>query len=143
MAVSLVLLAVAVVLGTEFVAVPWLVAGPSMEPTLRTGDRVLVDRWTFRHRAARPGDVVLLEGPGDVAMVKRISARPDGRADPERVWVVGDNAGASVDSRQLGALPADRLRGRVVWCYWPPSRMGPVRGATVRKMRAPSAPPGR
>ena len=142
-AVSLVLLAVAVVLGTEYVAVPWLVAGSSMEPTLRAGDRVLVDRWTLRHRAARAGDVVLLEGPGGVSIVKRISERPGGPADSEQVWVVGDNAAVSVDSRQFGALPADRLRGRVVWCYWPPSHAGPVRGSSVRNGRASSAPPRR
>ena len=39
--------------GTSWIATPWSIAGPSMEPTLRPGDRVLVDLWSYRHRRPR------------------------------------------------------------------------------------------
>jgi phage repressor protein C with HTH and peptisase S24 domain len=89
------------------------VRGPSMSPTLRDGDVVLV-RFGARVRA---GDLVLVRWvarPGQLS-VKR-AARPAERG----WWVLGDNDHGSTDSRTLG--PADVLavvRARL----WPrPSR---------------------
>ena len=86
------------------------VSGPSMVPTLRTGDRLLV-----RHRASiRSGDVVLAQFadlPGQW-VVKR-AVRPDGTR-----WVVAsDNAYAAGDSAVHGparvvARAVLRVRGR-------------------------------
>jgi len=127
---ALALVAVGVFLVTRFVAVPWVVHGESMAPTLRPGDRVLVDLWSYRSRDPRPGEVALIHGPGDVAIVKRVvSGPPDGVADADDdgvLFVVGDNPGASLDSRSFGGVPRDRFRGRVVWRYWPLSRMGRI-----------------
>lgn len=129
----LVLLLVGILLGTRFLALPWVVAGPSMEPTLRPGDRVIVDVWTYRQRRPRPGEVAVLRGagPGQAHLVKRVVPAPDptrarsgGQAG---LWVEGDNPGRSLDSRRFGPVPAERLVGRVVWRYWPPSRAGPIR----------------
>jgi signal peptidase I len=39
---------------------------------------------------------------------------------------LGDNAAASNDSRAFGVIPSRRIRGRVVWRYWPPSRTGVI-----------------
>jgi signal peptidase I len=39
----------------------------SMQPTVRAGDRVLVDKLTLRRRAPRRGEVVVLRGPGSEA----------------------------------------------------------------------------
>ncbi|WP_237774134.1 S26 family signal peptidase [Actinosynnema sp. ALI-1.44] len=68
------------------------VRGPSMAPTLKDGDVVLVRRAA----KAKPGDVVLVRWP----------ARP-GQLSIKRVagpgyFVVGDNQLASTDSRELG-----------------------------------------
>jgi signal peptidase I len=123
-ATASVVVLVAVGIAAEGIAVPWTVGGGSMTPTLRPGDRVLVDLWTYRHRAPRPGEVVLLSGPGDLPLVKRVS-RVDRRNGT--VWVVGDRPMASVDSRAFGALPLERIRGRVVYRFWPPERSGPIR----------------
>ena len=41
-------------LAFEFLARPWVVVGVSMEPTLRAGDRIIVDLWTYGHRLPRP-----------------------------------------------------------------------------------------
>lgn len=36
-------------------------------------------------------------------------------------FVVGDNLGASEDSRTWGAVPRDYILGRVFWRFWPPA----------------------
>jgi signal peptidase I len=136
---ALAILTAVVLVGTKLVAIPWTVLGPSMKPALQPGDRVIVDLWTYRHRAPEPGEVALLLGPDGTPLVKRIAREPgppEAAApfvlDPEdrssrRLWVVGDNPGESSDSRLFGPVPAGRFRGRVVFRYWPLSRFGLVR----------------
>lgn len=117
-----------VYLATEFLARPWVVHGSSMEPTFGAGDRVIVDLWTYRHRSPRPGEIVLVEGAerGTPTIVKRVALPPAGvKPTPSSLWVLGDNPAASADSRQTGAIPADRVVGRVALLYWPLSRAGP------------------
>lgn len=51
-----------------FVARPYLIPSESMEPTLHgcagcTGDRVMVDKLTYRFGAPEPGDVIVFKGP--------------------------------------------------------------------------------
>jgi signal peptidase I len=41
-------------------------------------------------------------------------------------FAVGDNTDNSYDSRYWGFVPANNLKGRVVWRCWPPSRFGPL-----------------
>lgn len=92
-----------------------LVRGPSMAPTLRAGDALLVRRGG---RATRPGDVVVarFRSRPDLLVVKRAVRAADGG------WLVrGDNPLASDDSFRYGV--ADVL-GRVVLRYWP--RPGPI-----------------
>ena len=114
----------AVLLGTRFVAVPWVVSGPSMEPTLVAGDHVLVDLWTYRRRDPREGEIALLDAPWGAPIVKRVARRlPSG----DRYRVLGDNAADSTDSRMFGSVERGRFRGRVVWRYWPLSRAGWIR----------------
>ena len=106
---------------------PWKVArvtGPSMSPTVRHGDRLLVRRVGPASRVT-PGDVVLARFPArpELLVVKRVS-----RAVAEGGhWVVGDNEFATDDSRSFG--PAVVV-GRVVARLWP------------RPGRLPAAPPG-
>ena len=64
-------------LGTDWIATPWYIAGSSMEPTLQPGDRVLVDLWSYRHRRPRPGEIVLVQGPGDLPANAAARARHD------------------------------------------------------------------
>ena len=96
------------------------VEGPSMLPTLCDGDRLLV----ARTRPVEPGDVVALRFPGDTrrVLVKRVQRRA-----PEGVLVLGDNPAASTDSRDFGPVPEGAVLGRVLRCYSPPERAGPVR----------------
>lgn len=118
----------AVFAATRWLAVPWSVQGPSMDPTLKDGDRVIVEVWSLARRPPEIGDVVLLEGPGGVPLVKRVAVPPrdvpQGR-EPS-IWVLGDNASESSDSRDFGLIPVRRVRGRVIWRYWPPSAWGRI-----------------
>ena len=97
--------------------VPVLVTGPSMAPTLRHGDAVLV---RTGGRPVRPGDVVVAVFRSRPALlgVKGGVERRDGGW-----WLRGDNEFVTDDSRAYGV--AD-VRGRVVARWWP--RPGRVRG---------------
>lgn len=97
---------------------PWrriLVRGPSMVPTLRDRDVVVV---RVRARPA-PGAVVLVRW---AARPRQLSVKRAVRPDGDGWHVEGDNAFGSTDSRELG--PAVVL-GVVRWRLWP--RPGRVR----------------
>jgi nickel-type superoxide dismutase maturation protease len=91
-----------------------LVTGPSMAPTIKHGDQLLVRR-TRRGHVPTPGAVVVVQLPDGTEAVKRV-VRVE--AD-DSVWVEGDNPGGSTDSRTLGALPASAVIGSVVLRLWP------------------------
>ena len=86
-----------------------LVEGPSMQPTLRAGDCLLVRR----PRRVRVGSVVVARFPErpDLLVVKRAVRPVDGLW-----WVEGDNPAGTDDSRRYG--PAEVV-GVVVLRYWP------------------------
>ena len=86
------------------------IIGPSMEPTLVSGEWWMVRRI----RRPAPGDVVLLVHPQrpDLRLVKRIV-----RADGDGWWVEGDNPEASDDSRTFGAVPEANVLGRLWFRY--------------------------
>ena len=94
-----------------------LVEGPSMLPTLRPGDCLLVRR----PRRVRTGSVLVARFPTrpDLLVVKR-AVRPDG----DLWWVEGDNPAVTDDSRRYG--PAEVV-AVVVLRYWPlpPRRVSP------------------
>lgn len=51
-----------------FVTKPFMIPSPSMEPTLKEGDRVLVDRLTYHFREPRRGEVIVFRfDPNDAA----------------------------------------------------------------------------
>jgi phage repressor protein C with HTH and peptisase S24 domain len=99
---------------------PWQrvdVSGPSMSPTLRHGDVLIV-----RHGAGiRAGDVVLarFRSLPDRLVVKRAVRR-----EGDGWWLASDNPFAGGDSEAHG--PADVL-ARVTW------RVGPGRPRRVRR----------
>ncbi|MFI9327130.1 S26 family signal peptidase [Kitasatospora sp. NPDC052868] len=151
-----VLLVAAAVLARSVLSVI-VVAGWSMAPTLRPGQRVLV--LSRRFARLRPGRIVVvsreaLDLPADAAdqadpsgprrhrlLVKRLAALP-GDPVPEsvraavpdpavpggRVVLIGDNPAFSTDSRLWGAVPAHSVVGVVLDGVKLRSRAVPQRG---------------
>lgn len=73
--VGAVVLAAIIVL---FVARAFTVDGPSMQPTLHTGERLLIDKVTYRLRDPHRGDVVVFRYPSDPRQyyIKRVVGLP-------------------------------------------------------------------
>lgn len=61
-----------------FVARAFTVDGPSMLPTLRSGERLLVDKITYRFRSPEHGDVIVFRYPSDTRQhfIKRVVGLP-------------------------------------------------------------------
>jgi signal peptidase I len=105
------------------------VEGHSMEPAYHAGDRVLVNRLAYRSRPPAAGDAVVLRDPERHGryLLKRVARRPaptagsreqtaEGRGAnttrPSDVWLLGDNAADSRDSRSFGAVPRSAVVGK-------------------------------
>jgi nickel-type superoxide dismutase maturation protease len=93
------------------------VEGPSMEPTLRSGDRLLL----LRRSSPRLGDIVAVADPrsGRRLLLKRVVS-----VAGDELAVEGDNPSRSTDSRVFGPVHRRDVRGRVVYRYFPPGRAG-------------------
>jgi len=79
--------------------------GDSMLPTLTPG-RIVVG---IRPRHLKIGDIVIVRHEG-LEKIKRVKDLL-----PDRVFIVGDNPGASTDSHQFGWLPTDVVVARILW----------------------------
>lgn len=69
------------VLVMAFVVRAFTVDGPSMMPTLQSGERLLVDRITYRLRSPQRGEVVVFRFPSDPRQfyIKRVIGVPGDR----------------------------------------------------------------
>jgi len=108
----IVAVAVAVALVVEAYAVkPYVIPTPSMADTVRVGDRVLIDRLTYRFRAVHRGDVVVFTGHGPIPLLKRVVGVPGDRLSLAggRLYVNGAPAADGfvrvVDARHEPTLP--------------------------------------
>jgi nickel-type superoxide dismutase maturation protease len=96
------------------------VEGSSMAPTILEGDLLIATVPTAGAVAA--GSLVVVEHPArpGYEMVKRVIRT----VDSDGLWLEGDNASNSSDSRSFGPVERDAIRG-VVWLrYWPLARAG-------------------
>jgi SOS-response transcriptional repressor LexA len=76
-----------------------------MAPTLKDG-QLVVGRQT---RELKSGDVVIVSHEG-LEKIKRIEQQQG-----DLIYLLGDNAAASTDSRDFGWLPAKSIVAKVVW----------------------------
>ncbi len=121
--IELAIKAVLLILLYVFVVRPFHVTGPSMLPALENGQLLLVERVSYYLRAPRPGEVVVFYVPSrGVSLIKRVD-----HLSEDGVYVLGDNAAQSNDSRNFGAVPRRYVTGRALCCYWPPRHWGRVR----------------
>jgi signal peptidase I len=89
------------------------VVGVSGDRIAVSGGRVVRNGELQEEPYARPC------GNGSGCDVPRAVRIPDGH-----VYVMGDNRGASQDSRVWGTVPVSRVIGEAVAIYWPPDRAG-------------------
>ncbi len=155
-------LVVALVVKT-FLIQAFYIPSESMTPTLKVGDRVLVNKLSYATGDIDRGDIVVFARPGGPGadgiedLIKRVVALPgetvegrDGRVyidgdlldepylQPEvvtsafppyevpedHVWLMGDNRGASDDSRRFKGVPTDDVVGRAFVVIWPFTELG-------------------
>ncbi|MEL6139456.1 MAG: signal peptidase I [Cyanobacteria bacterium J06628_6] len=95
-----------------FIAEPRYIPSNSMDPTLHIGDRLLVEKVSYRLRSPEPGDIVVFEPPpqlqavgftADQAFIKRVIGLPG-----QTVQVIHDQVyvdGAPLDERYILAPP--------------------------------------
>ncbi|MHB8471016.1 MAG: signal peptidase I [Gaiellaceae bacterium] len=182
--------AIVIVLALKaWVVNPYRIPSSSMEPTLHCAkpapgcegsysDRVLANRFIYRFRDPKRGEIIVFKTPPAAAVqcgeggtfVKRLIGLPGETVKEDdrgyiwielphtaeffklnepyiqasrrlddvqhgnnvgKQWVVpegyyffmGDNRGASCDSRKWGPVPRKNLIGEVFFTYWPPSRI--------------------
>jgi signal peptidase I len=96
---------------------PIVIASASMEPTLRVGTLMILDKWTLARRGPKRGEIVSFRSPvGADDLVKRVVAVPgdaveirakkvfvNGRALDEP-YAVHDRAGDRLEGDDLGPL---------------------------------------
>lgn len=96
-------------------------AGDSMRPRLRPGDRLLVD---YR-RVPQEGDVVVARLADGTVAVKRAAQRRTTRSGGPGWWLLSDDPAVGVDSRHRGVVPAEDVlavvRFRLGWPRMPDS----------------------
>ena len=86
----------------------YICEGTSMNPTLKDGEVVLVDR---EADDIEVGDIVIARHPiGQNEIAKRV-ARINERG---HYFLIGDNPDESEDSRDFGAVTRDYIKGKVV-----------------------------
>jgi inner membrane protease subunit 2 len=100
-----------------------MVAGQSMSPTLNPpGSRLLDIVFVSKVSNFTVNDVILLRDPvreDRTLIVKRVADVPQ---DGSSVYVLGDNANHSTDSRHFGSVPSHLVEGVVKAVVFPPWR---------------------
>ena len=125
--------------------------GPSMRPTFnRSGDVVLMERVSVMTGGVERGDVVIARSPANPrhTVCKRVLGKEgDIIAVPKagnfggtlrvevprgHLWLQGDNASNSTDSRDYGPVPYALPKGKVFVKVWPPREVGWVKNESWR-----------
>jgi signal peptidase I len=104
-----------------FVCDLMIVDGPSMQPTLYSGNLVMVFRAAYglrlpwgqsylvRWGQPRAGSLVIFKSPTGETAVKRVIW-----SDDKNFYAEGDNRDESLDSRSYGLVSIQKIYGRVI-----------------------------
>jgi len=115
----------------EYIMEVSMCSGPSMLPTLNSsGDVVVMQRFSHRLGNVKKGDVVICKSPTNASQTvcKRVAAVEGepvpgsftGAPVPQgHIYLLGDNADNSTDSRYYGAVPAALVQGIVFLRIFP------------------------
>ncbi|KAJ8922697.1 hypothetical protein NQ315_007730 [Exocentrus adspersus] len=115
----------------EYVGDFVLCSGPSMEPTIVSDDILLTEHISVIRQRISRGDVIIAKCPTNPKqqICKRVIGLPGdkikvGFASSQivpigHVWLQGDNAGNSTDSRNYGPVPQGLIRSRAICKVWP------------------------
>jgi len=89
-----------------------IVAGPGDTLSVHNGHPVV--------NGERPEEDFIMPCGGECDFPKEITIPPD------HYFMMGDNRGASQDSRFWGPVPRDWIIGQAFGTYWPPQKIGPL-----------------
>jgi nickel-type superoxide dismutase maturation protease len=86
----------------------YICEGPSMNPTLKDGEVVLVDR----EADIEVGDIVVAKHP--IEQISEVVKRVSRINERGHYFLIGDNPDDSTDSRHYGAVTREYIKGKVV-----------------------------
>lgn len=145
-----VIVVIAIILIKNFIFTPVIVDGPSMEPTLKNGNIMIMSRLTYKSNLPKRFDIVVIQKK--VPIIKRVIGLPGERvmikdnllyinnklvSEPykhkltldyklEQVipdgnyFVLGDNRPVSNDSRSFGLISQEEMLGNIIISIIPP-----------------------
>jgi signal peptidase I len=122
-----------------WIAQPFIVSGKSMEPTFHNGDYLIVDELSYNFNEPQKNDVIIFRYPLEPSKyyIKRIEGLPGEKIKTNgkeitlgenEYYVLGDNRGASSDSRSWGPLKENFIVGRAFVRLWPFNNLGVLPG---------------
>jgi signal peptidase I len=87
------------------------VTGDSLSPLYKEGDFVVITTLPFLSRRIRPGDIIVFQHGLYGTLIKIVD-----RISPEgdEVYVIGASEN-SLDSRRLGPISRQAIKGKVIW----------------------------
>lgn len=145
-----------VILIKKFIVTPIRVNGPSMNNTLQNGDIMLLNEFSYKTNGIKRFDIVVIRYkneylikrviglPGEVVEYKDNLLYINGNVvdenfehaetgDVEKIevpqneyYVLGDNRINSTDSRIIGSIPIEKIKGTTNRVIYPFKRMGKI-----------------